>query len=246
MIRLVKTLRICFPVLLVICSCLIGITGASSIVTYDEQVVYSYNKILCEFSVKTVVETEEDGTWRLSQAENENWYEINSLITVTYVSPDLFGEKREYPQLRIHFHSLWLRNAALDEHTGDNSSWFTTEFHSSGPLRLTESVRAPSQWGSLFESSSVKLEPSFEYSIYQFNSSLEDIHMLTSVWKGEPIYIDVTQVDEDPLTQISSLRAELSMIKSIVYLLTLTTITLIATTVYFVARKPKVKEPASA
>ena len=238
MIRHINKLGICFSHILFLSLSLIPISRATSIVTEDEQVVYLANIIVCRFKVKTIVETEKDGTWRVSQAENEYRYDINFLIIVTYVCPEFVEEWRDYPQLRVHFHSPYSSNNVLDEQVQINSSWFLTEGQTK-PLLLIISARAPAEWKSYFESRRIRLEPYFEYSIYQYTSSWEDVHLLSAYWRGEPIYIDITQISEDALTQISSLRTELNTMRNLVYVLTLTTVILIATTIYFAKRKSR-------
>jgi len=226
-----KIVLLAFVLLFFSSSTLIPISRATNIVTDGEQVVYLENRILCEFKVKTIVETEEEETWRISHSEGENMYDIVFVITVTYICPELVEEGQLYPQLRVHFHSPRSGSQVLDEEVVTNSSWFDSEFQSI-PNRLF--VNAGSRYATR-----IRLEPYFEYNVYHYN--LSKVHLAGGYWRGEPIYIDVTQTIKDVQTEIDSLRTELNTIRNLMYAFITTTIIFIATTAYLAIRKPKVK-----
>jgi hypothetical protein len=179
------------------------------------------------FKVKAIVETERDGTWR-----NNTEYEVHLLVTLTYINYEnvtyiVVNETTFNPWVEIVF--------------GDTDRPWTLSYvgQSTGYLFF---VKSPMPYAS--NEYRFDLNPVFHFYGVKYESPSP---LATSIfeWNSpEPLYIDVTaQFDfqTEIISYIDLLEAQLNIIRNLMYILVATTIILIATTVYFAIRKPKIK-----
>jgi len=190
---------------------------------YDQNVYDEFgNDLLFSFEVKVIIETERDGTWRISQPTKNYSYMITFAIMLTYINASRFPNPETTPFL-VKFNSPSVGFFNISSKLGFEESWGSREsvWGFSGVVYTDLGVRVTTPYTERI----LGLRPSCNYK--QYYGGFEGPVLSTSgFWARGPIYIDVT---EDTQTKIIT---ELENIRNLLIILIMIAIALIAITIY--------------
>lgn len=235
-----KILRILFTAILILSSFpilgsfQISTSKASMHVLDYEQDVYDKlgNELLFSFKVRLIVEAEEDGTWRISQPGKNYSYRIAFAITLTYVNANRFPNPVANFDVLFHSPTVGFSNISpkygWEEPAGNKTRVYSYRGVSYSNLGVR--VTTPHTERRL------GLHPSFYYKPYEGGFEIDrSIISTDGYWSRGPVYIDVTH---DTLTTAVN---ELENIRNSMIILIMTTVALIAITVYRERKQSKAR-----
>jgi hypothetical protein len=225
-----KMLKILFSTIILLSSFLISSSfqipickASMHVFDYDQDVYDKFgNDLLFSFEIKIIIETERDGTWRISQPTKNYSYMIEFAIMLTYINTSRFPNPDTHPFL-VEFDSPSVGFANISPKYGFEESWGSRE--SVWGLRGVAYTHLGVRVTTPYTERGLRLNPRCNYK--QYYGGLEGPVLSTDgLWVRGPIYIDVT---EDTQTKIIT---ELENIRNLLIILIMTTIALIAITIY--------------
>ena len=227
-----KMLKILFSTIILLSSFLISSSfqipickASMHIFDYDQNVYDEFgNDLLFSFEIKIIIETERDGTWRISQPTKNYSYMIKFAIMLTYINASRFPNPVTHPtEFLVEFDSPSVGFSNISSKYGFEESWGSRE--SVWALRGVAYTDLGVRVTTPYTERRLGLRPRCNYKQYYggFEGPVLSTH---GFWARGPVYIDVT---EDTQKKIIT---ELENIRNLLIILIMTTIALIAITIY--------------
>jgi hypothetical protein len=227
-----KMLKILFTTIIILSSFLISSSfqipmckASTHVFDYDQDVYDEFgNDLLFSFEIKIIIETERDGTWRISQPTKNYSYMIKFAIMLTYINTSRFPNPDTHPTtFLVEFGRPDVGFANISPKRGFEEPWGSRS--SVWGLRGVAYTDLGVRVTTPYTEGKLALTPSCNYK--QYYGGFEGPVLSTDgLWVRGPIYIDVT---EDTQKKIIT---ELENIRNLLIILITTTIALIAITIY--------------
>lgn len=178
---------------------------------FGENVYRSWGIEWFSFTPKIVIETEKDGTWRTNTT-----YRIYIAISLTYINNSFVSY--------IRFNETMITTNVDIEY---KSTPYGYLYEVGDIVEVNYWVKSPNV------ATRIDLKPAFSCWYHDIYGETPRDTWLTQ----EPLYVDVTATDIS--TQIDSLENQLNTIRNLMYVITIATIFLCVTTIYFMRKSLK-------